>query len=336
MHTRFALVAALAVLCTPGPAHAATTAFVGETGQDRSVRLVADAGTGLVKRVTVGFRARCERRTFRDTATVAPRGDTPETLRVGGSYRVRGRGGLVAVVGLALRGRRSDEVWRGAFAAKVVVRRGRRVVDRCSTPRVRWRAVAPLMSLPDDPASLAPSSDPPASSPAPETPPPAASEPESPPPSSSSSGEEAVQPEAREWRFTMDSEEGDYIGGGEDHAYGSPGDRIRIHTDQRALVSVSIDGANGDWWYADFDTPGVEPMVAKRYDGATRYPFNEGGEPGLSVSGNGRGCNELTGEFTVEEVNWNEDGTLRSLRVVYEQHCEGGETALRGRLEIST
>jgi hypothetical protein len=329
MHTRLALATALAALCAPAAAHAATTTYVGETTQDRGVRLVADAATGQVKRVLVGFRARCGTRAFRHAATIAPRGDTPDALRVAGRYRVRSRGGLVAVVGVALRGRRSDEVWRGRFAAKVVIRRRGAVVDRCSTPVVRWRAAAPLVALPDDPASLQP--------PATTVPSPPPTEPQSSPPAEEEpvQASEPVRATPREWRFTMDSEEGDYIGQGEDPAFGSPGDRVTVHSYRKALVTLSVEGANGESWSAEFDTPRAEEMVAKRYSGATRYPFNEGDEPGLSVTGEGRGCNEVTGEFTVEEIAWNPDGSLRALRLVYAHHCEGGDAALRGRLDFS-
>ena len=39
------------------------------------------------------------------------------------------------------------------------------------------------------------------------------------------------------------------------------------------------------------------------YANATRYPFNGSG-PGLAIYGEGRGCNTLTGSFTVTEATF--------------------------------
>ena len=43
------------------------------------------------------------------------------------------------------------------------------------------------------------------------------------------------------------------------------------------------------------------------YPNATRFPF-QGTGAGLSISGSGRGCNELTGRFEVGGVLVNADG----------------------------
>ncbi|MEZ5097016.1 MAG: hypothetical protein R2731_13510 [Nocardioides sp.] len=68
------------------------------------------------------------------------------------------------------------------------------------------------------------------------------------------------------------------------------------------------------------------------FTGATRYPFNDPSVPGLSVFGDGRACNTLTGSFTIHEIDWDPEGTLTKLAVTFEQHCEGGSAALFGSL----
>ena len=60
------------------------------------------------------------------------------------------------------------------------------------------------------------------------------------------------------------------------------------------------------------------------YTGALRYPFNDGA-PGLSVSGDGRGCNTLTGQFDVTEISQASTGELLVFDATFEQHCEGGD-----------
>src|SRR5262249_16806482 len=63
------------------------------------------------------------------------------------------------------------------------------------------------------------------------------------------------------------------------------------------------------------------------YLNAQRFPFQDPGKPGLDVSGNGRGSNTLTGQFTVYDVGFN--GTaLTRFAAAFEQHSEGNPPAL--------
>jgi hypothetical protein len=92
---------------------------------------------------------------------------------------------------------------------------------------------------------------------------------------------------------------GDYITGGLAYSYSvEGGDLLTVASGNGSIVNVSLSGANGDWWYLSFDAPLDEVLAPGTYSEATRYPFNGAG-PGLSLSGNGRGCNTLTGSFTV-------------------------------------
>jgi len=52
--------------------------------------------------------------------------------------------------------------------------------------------------------------------------------------------------------------------------------------------------------------------------------------PGLDVGGYGRGCNESTSRFTVDQLAFDPDGTVRTFQVTFEQPCENAEPALRG------
>ncbi|HYY59341.1 MAG TPA: carboxypeptidase regulatory-like domain-containing protein, partial [Pyrinomonadaceae bacterium] len=57
--------------------------------------------------------------------------------------------------------------------------------------------------------------------------------------------------------------------------------------------------------------------------------------PGLEIAGDGRGCNTLTGSFTVHEVTLDYSGSspkVLTFAASFEQHCEGGPAALIGTL----
>ena len=77
------------------------------------------------------------------------------------------------------------------------------------------------------------------------------------------------------------------------------------------------------------------PFVAGAYANAERASFATAGHPGLDVSGAGRGCNTITGSFTVNSVTFSTNGlgdpVIETLDVNFEQHCEGAVPALRGR-----
>ena len=130
------------------------------------------------------------------------------------------------------------------------------------------------------------------------------------------------------WQMTSDS--GDYIGQGASYTY-TPQSGARLGgggTETYAWMGADY---GDDWWGATFQAPqGQILLPGKTYTGATRYPFNSG-NAGLDVSGSGRGCNTLTGQFTVHEATY-ANGYLTSFRISFEQHCEGMTPALRGEL----
>jgi hypothetical protein len=128
---------------------------------------------------------------------------------------------------------------------------------------------------------------------------------------------------------------GDYITGGLAYSYSvEGGDLLTVASGNGSIVNVSLSGANGDWWYLSFDAPLDEVLAPGTYSEATRYPFNGAG-PGLSLSGNGRGCNTLTGSFTVSEASFGPHGYVETFDATFEQHCEGWPAAARGEVHIS-
>lgn len=80
------------------------------------------------------------------------------------------------------------------------------------------------------------------------------------------------------------------------------------------------------WWYLDFAAPNMDPLTVGTYLGATRFPFQSLGEPGLNFSGNGRGNNTLTGQFSVLEANYALDGSILSFAADFKQYDEAFES----------
>jgi hypothetical protein len=133
-------VASLAALA--GPA-VADVRFEGRTSQGRFALVVAE-DDGVPKRAEIRWQAHCRRtgvRLVQGTVFRRPLDvSTGRRIRDVGSYRERLRDG----VRLTIRARVVGYVvgvsrWRGRFSARVVARRGGRVLDRCAVRGVRWR-----------------------------------------------------------------------------------------------------------------------------------------------------------------------------------------------------
>ena len=128
-----------------------------------------------------------------------------------------------------------------------------------------------------------------------------------------------------------ESEPGDYIGQGETRTYTEQDGIFRIFRTFGNGVEVNFQ--NGEWWYLNFEAPFANELDAGYYPNAQRWPFQDEDKPGLDFSGDGRGCNTLTGEFTVNEAVFDWFGVPRKFSATLEQHCEGADPALYGSID---
>lgn len=144
----------------------------------------------------------------------------------------------------------------------------------------------------------------------------------------------AVAATAQSASLTMTSDQGDFIGDGRQYSYDTSARDVFGSSSSGQAVHIDLRAANGDWWFLDFAAPAGQALEPTTYDSATRWPFQGPGAPGLSVSGNGRGCNTLTGSFSVTEVTFDPFGNLERFAADFEQHCEGAQPALRGHVQL--
>lgn len=129
------------------------------------------------------------------------------------------------------------------------------------------------------------------------------------------------------------SEPGDWVGQGQSLSFGTADITSQASSDNR-LIGVSVNNAN-HWYTLNLQAPAGQQLAVGVYNGATRYPFNAATEPGLSFTGDGRGCNTLTGTFEILELKFGSSGYIEKLHATWEQHCEGGDPALFGEVSIS-
>ena len=130
--------------------------------------------------------------------------------------------------------------------------------------------------------------------------------------------------------------------------YGQPGDFISptplLFTIADGTLTPSLNPDNGisvalrslDSWGTDFAGPDKAFLFAGSYLNAQRYPFQPAGIPGMDIAGAGRGCNTLTGNFTVTQTPALLNGKVLHFGADFEQHCEGFAPALFGSIRINS
>jgi hypothetical protein len=133
----------------------------------------------------------------------------------------------------------------------------------------------------------------------------------------------------------LDSQAGDYVGGGVQQTVTPSNGSFTAARNFDNGVSVQVNATGGGWTLA-FAAPGDALLVPGTYDNATRWPFQSPTSPGLSVSGMGRGCNTVTGSFVVREALYGATGQVDAFAADFEQHCEGGATALLGSIRVNS
>ncbi len=131
--------------------------------------------------------------------------------------------------------------------------------------------------------------------------------------------------------ITLSSDAGDPIGRGADYNYDTSNAAIRL-TARGALLDVQVSGRES--WRATFVLPGTAALLEPgTYGGLTRYPFQPVGSGAMEWSGEGRGCNTISGTLFIDSVRY-EAGLLMALDLRFEQRCDGRSAALRGRIRV--
>lgn len=121
------------------------------------------------------------------------------------------------------------------------------------------------------------------------------------------------------------SDTGDYIGDGYTQLFTPGNTTISVVPNLTAALRISAGGWTGN--FIGMNT--LSQLQPGYYGNLQRYPFNNAIRGGLDWSGNGRGCNTLTGWFVVDGVSY-ALGELTSIDLRFEQHCEGMPPAQHG------
>jgi len=132
--------------------------------------------------------------------------------------------------------------------------------------------------------------------------------------------------------LALNSQPGDYIGGGARSLYAS-GDLTvwaSLASGGSYFDGRYIQGGYAHTWGVEISSPIGQALGVGSYAGAARFQTTS--IPGLQVSGDGRGCNTVSGRFDVSALSFSPSGILLLFDATFEQHCEGRAPALFGRV----
>lgn len=135
--------------------------------------------------------------------------------------------------------------------------------------------------------------------------------------------------------LTMQSDPGDYIGQGQTYAFDSTTGSFRTNQRTDSFADFSYESVLGDtfsFWYLRFAAPAGSPLEPGVFADANRWPFQLPTVPGMDISGDGRGSNELRGSFQVFPIEGGSNGQPGPFHATFVQHSEGAVPALRGEI----
>jgi hypothetical protein len=134
-------------------------------------------------------------------------------------------------------------------------------------------------------------------------------------------------------RFSFVSQPGDYIGAGRTRDDVAPAAIIdSILAPSLNELDVSVKATDGSVWTARIQAPSGRMLTPGAYD-ATR--FSSSLTAGLWIAGDGRGCNAVTGRMVIYTADFDMGRRVSRFDAAFEQHCEGGTTALIGELVVA-
>lgn len=137
---------------------------------------------------------------------------------------------------------------------------------------------------------------------------------------------------AQTTRLFLDSEPGDYVGGGLEQTFTQVDGTFEARRNPSNGVSIAFHAPDySHWWYLDFSGPDGAPLEPGVYEGADWYPMPRAGHPGIGIDGDGRGCT-ASGRFEVLEVTYGSGTNIVGFGATFEQRCDGSAAALRGHI----
>jgi hypothetical protein len=127
----------------------------------------------------------------------------------------------------------------------------------------------------------------------------------------------------------------DYVGGNRQVTFTTNDGTFTSYPNPTSDMTVEFQSSSENWNLI-FSSPRGLAFAPGEYENAQRAFSGNPAQPGLDVSGDGSGCNQTAGRFLISEVNFNSNGSIGTLALDFEQHCDGLPGVLYGSLRINS
>ncbi|MGA2069055.1 MAG: Ig-like domain-containing protein [Thermoguttaceae bacterium] len=155
---------------------------------------------------------------------------------------------------------------------------------------------------------------------------------------------EALDERSSVTQLDMVSQPGDPIGGGLTYSYDDSTYVFSVSRNSQNGVSLSVytttTGLPGGivvlnfGWQLNFAAPGGAALAPGTYSGAQQYPSEPADAPGIGICGGGLLLGgQLTGQFTVNDVEYDASGNVLQFDASFEQYAGNATAALTGRIQ---
>ncbi|MCA8986412.1 MAG: tandem-95 repeat protein [Planctomycetaceae bacterium] len=138
--------------------------------------------------------------------------------------------------------------------------------------------------------------------------------------------------------FSFVSDPGEYIGAGQTLSYSPETATFTLYS-SLSLNFFGLEVRNplntSDYWSIRMASPSGENLEVGTYTGATRYPFQDPSDPGLSVTGQHRGYNTSVGEFTITQLLRDAGGNLTHFAATFWQASTLTGPRMTGEIQYS-
>ena len=143
--------------------------------------------------------------------------------------------------------------------------------------------------------------------------------------------------------LTIDGEAGAWVGGGVPQAYTDADSTFATSDSFNAttpgyillIITGTTGPTEGHWYYVHLAAPPGQDLHVGTYTGATRAAFRKAGEPGIDIYGDAQGCNEVAGEFTVNEIDF-AGSALVAFSASYSFRCDSLPAEVAGEVRYGS
>lgn len=128
---------------------------------------------------------------------------------------------------------------------------------------------------------------------------------------------------------------GDYVGGGIKQTFTTSDGTFSSFQGPTSQMTILFSSPSQNWSFI-FTSPNGVPFTPGEYDNAQSGFLASPVQAGISISGDGRGCNQSSGRYLISELTFAADGSVASIALDFEQYCEQGKLPLYGSLRINS